>query len=56
VALYDGRDHLGSLVQEDYGTEAVLPDGESLGLFNDEADATRALIAARKGPAQCRKS
>jgi hypothetical protein len=48
TGLYDGHSHLGYLIPRCHGFEAVLPDGESLGLYNDEVAATRAVIARGK--------
>jgi hypothetical protein len=47
IGLQDGRSHLGYLIPRSHDFEAVLPDGVSLGHFNDETAAARALIVRR---------
>jgi hypothetical protein len=47
-SIYDGRTKLGDIVERLHGFEAMLPDGRSLGLFNDVEAAVHALISNRR--------
>ena len=49
VSVYDGLRFLGRLIQREHGVEAVLADGQTLGIYNTESAAAHALIAAQKG-------
>lgn len=48
-SVYDGRQHLGDVVETTGGADAFLADGRDVGHFPNRNAATSALIAAAKG-------
>ena len=57
LALYDGKNFVGSLIQQDrHGWNAITDNGEEIGLFNHQDHAARALLTRHRGGAPCRKN
>ena len=48
VAVYDGREHLGTTYAADGQTIAILANGFALGAFRDRESARKAILASRQ--------